>query len=204
MIHPCTELRFKNEDVGHAVYATRDIPYGTIVWTLCSLDQRITAAQRAQLPPASQLMVDFYGYIDSQRDTILCWDHGRYVNHSCAPAMMSVGQEHEIAVRDIAAGEELTCDYGTLNLLKPLECLCGHQNCRSTIDDTELSTTSLSREIDAVVAAAMRATRSVPQPLIPYMRDVAGFAALCSGDAPLPSVRLCDAGSAALIGGGAR
>ncbi len=201
MIHPNTELRFKNDVVGYAVYATRPISLGTIVWTLCPLDQRITAAERALLPEASQHFVDYFGYVDGDGDFILCWDHGRFVNHSCAPTMMAIGQEHEIAVRDIAAGEELTCDYGTLNLVEPLDCLCGHVECRGTIGTSELSTSGLSQRTDDAVREAMCFANLVEQPLVPYMIDSRRFLAMTTGALKLPSVRLSDAsGTLALAG----
>jgi uncharacterized protein len=201
VIHPSTELRYKSDVVGYAVYATRPIPRGTVVWTLCPLDQRITASERALLPATSQRFVDYFGYVDGDGDFILCWDHGRFVNHSCVPTMMAIGQEHEIAVRDIAAGEELTCDYGTLNLVEPLGCLCRHAECRGTIGTSELGSTSLAQITDDAVAAAIRFASRVDQPLVPYMIDAERFRAMAAGTIELPSVRLCDA-SSAVVGTG--
>ena len=37
MIHPSTELRFINDEIGYGVVATRFIPKGTIVWALTNL-----------------------------------------------------------------------------------------------------------------------------------------------------------------------
>lgn len=48
----------------------------------------------------------------------LVGDHDRYMNHSNNPnvAMNPDGSTTNIATRDIAAGEELTCDYETFDL----------------------------------------------------------------------------------------
>jgi uncharacterized protein len=191
MIHPATELRFKSPEIGYGVFATQPILRGTIVWTLCSLDRRVSENDRSALGPASRRELELYAYIDSDGDSILCWDHGRYVNHSCEPSMLSVGFEHEIAIRDLAVGEELTCDYGTLNLLSPLACSCGSADCRRVIGGDELNNTDLATHIDIRVADALGAAAGVDQPLVAYMQNPELFLLVCNGAAGAPSVRLC-------------
>src|SRR5882762_139189 len=119
MIHPHTELRFAGPHIGWGVFATRPIPRGTITWALDALDQRFTDAQIAALPTAARQQLDIYSFINSHGLHVLCWDHARFVNHSCAANCLSVGYDFELAIRDIAAGEELTDDYGTFNLTTP-------------------------------------------------------------------------------------
>ena len=41
-------------------------------------------------------------------DFVFCWDFGRYMNHSCAPASRGIGDAFEIAVRDIQRIETWT------------------------------------------------------------------------------------------------
>ena len=50
---------------------------------------------------------------------MLCWDNGRYVNHSFKSNCISTAYDFEIAVRDIQKGEELSDDYGYLNVTEP-------------------------------------------------------------------------------------
>lgn len=169
MIHPDTELRFKNSTVGYGVFATRPIPRGTIVWTLCALDHRISPTQHATFANPYLEIIDRYAYIDAVGDFILCWDHGRYINHSCAPSMLCVGEELEIAVRDLSPGDELTCEYGTLNLLEPMGCNCGEPNCRGTISTANML--DIADQQDQQAAEAVREFRKVPQPLLPFVRD---------------------------------
>src|SRR5881296_1655598 len=38
MIHPDTELHFVDPEIGYGVFATKPIPRGTVIWTLCELD----------------------------------------------------------------------------------------------------------------------------------------------------------------------
>ena len=60
-------------------------------------------------------------------------DPSNYGNHSCDPNIASVGDE-KFALRDIAAGEELTIDYV---LLSPktwsMKCNCGAKNCTGIV-----------------------------------------------------------------------
>ena len=133
MIHPDTELRFISDAIGYGVFATRPIPRGTVVWTLCRFDRIFTPAEAAALLPAYQQVLARYGYIDAAGDYVLCWDAGRYVNHGCEPSMLGVGAEVEIAVRDIQTGDHVTCEYGGLNLTNPMPCRCGSPRCRGTM-----------------------------------------------------------------------
>lgn len=52
---------------------------------------------------------------------MLCWDIARFVNHSFNSNCLSTPYDFEIAVRDIHPGEQLTDDYGYLNVNEPFE-----------------------------------------------------------------------------------
>lgn len=58
-----------------------------------------------------------------------------YVNHSCDPNGGLSGQIGLVAMRDIAAGEEITFDYATSDSTDYDEftCECGSPNCRGVI-----------------------------------------------------------------------
>ena len=187
MIHPATELRFINPEIGCGVFAREAIPRGTILWVLCDLDMIFTSAEVAAFPPSYQPIFERYAYTDNEGRFILCWDHGRFVNHSCDPSMLPVTNYFEIAVRDIAAGEEITCEYATLNQIEPMECHCGAAGCRGVVGDGDLLT--LWPDLDRRVAATLPHSRRVAQPLLPFVRDAAPFWALVDGRAPLPSCR---------------
>jgi hypothetical protein len=163
MVHPDTELRFVNPTLGWGVFATRPIPRGTIVWALDVLDQHFSAAQVAAMPDYARAQLEKYSYVDGRGERILCWDHARFFNHSCDANCLSVGYEFELAVRDIAAGEELTDDYGTLNPAEPFPCACGVDGCRTQVlPDDHLrhgdKWNRLGREAFFLI-------RTVPQPL---------------------------------------
>ena len=57
----------------------------------------------------------------------------QYTNHSCAPNafIRRIHKRVEIyALRNIAPGEEITCDYGETQHEGTLPCRCGAPNCR--------------------------------------------------------------------------
>ena len=57
-----------------------------------------------------------------------------YTNHSCEPNIALQGQIVFVAMRDVAAGEELTHDWATTDDLDyEIACRCGSKSCRGTI-----------------------------------------------------------------------
>jgi hypothetical protein len=57
-----------------------------------------------------------------------------YTNHSCEPNIAIQGQIALVAMRDIAADEELTHDWATTDDLDyEMQCNCGSPSCRGTI-----------------------------------------------------------------------
>jgi hypothetical protein len=185
LIHPDSELRFISSAIGYGLVATRLIPAGSITWVGDPLDQIITPAKLDALPPLLSRQVHRYSYLNGRGHRILCWDHGRFVNHSCAAACLSPGFDFEIAVRDIAPGGEITDDYGTLNLEEPFECLCGEASCRGQIlpDDPDRH----AAEWDARIARAFPAIASVEQPLWDLVHEKAAVTKVLEGEMKLPS-----------------
>jgi hypothetical protein len=121
MIHPHTEIRFINEKIGYGVVATKFIPKGTITWALDKFDRIFTLDQIKSMEPVYQNIMDIYSYRSPEGKYILCWDNARFVNHSSNSNCITTAYEFEIAVRDIHPGEELTDDYGYLNVEEPFE-----------------------------------------------------------------------------------
>lgn len=57
-----------------------------------------------------------------------------YINHSCEPNVGMEGSTIMVAMRDIAAGEELCLDYAMIfSHDKSFECKCGKTTCRQKI-----------------------------------------------------------------------
>ncbi len=187
MIHPDTELFDAGPSHGLGVRATAPIPAGTITWTLCALDRVMSPAAVSRLPRTYRPFVQHFAYRDHEGYYVLCWDAGRYVNHSCHANSRGLGQWSQVAVRDIAAGEELTCDYGECNLDEPMACACGWRGCRGEARAEDLL--RLADDWDREVFRAVSRARGVKQPLEPYFRHGAGMTAILEGRVPPPSVR---------------
>ena len=62
MMHPDTEVRFINEELGYGVVATRFIPKGTITWVQDELDHIYSPVQVEKMRPELQQMVDKYSF----------------------------------------------------------------------------------------------------------------------------------------------
>ena len=57
-----------------------------------------------------------------------------FINHSCEPNVGLAGNIVLRAMRDVAAGEELTTDYCLFDVsTPPMECRCGTPSCRKVI-----------------------------------------------------------------------
>ena len=187
MLHPDTELRFVSDTIGYGVFATRRIPRGTITWARDPLDQTFTTAQIAALPAIPRQVLGKYGFVDPAGDVVLCWDHGRFVNHSCAATCLSPGHQFELAVRDIEAGEELTDDYATLNLELGFPCACGSPACRRQVTPEDCLT--LAERWDQEVAAAYPSLGAVEQPLWDLVAERELVEEELSGRRPIASCR---------------
>ncbi len=162
MIHPHTELRFIDDAIGFGVFATAPIPRGTVVWVRDPLDRELPPDEVARLPRPVLERAEKYCYRNRLGHYILCWDHTRFVNHSFTANCVTTPYHLEIAVRDIAAGEQITNDYGTLNIVEPFEAFDeGHH--RTVIYPDDLA--KYHAEWDAALANAFPALAEVEQPL---------------------------------------
>lgn len=163
MIHPHTELRFINEEIGFGVFATKLIPKGTITWALDELDQKLEPEFVNLTSSFCQKVLKKYAYRNQDGLYILCWDLGRYVNHSFHANCMGTAYEFEVAIRDIYPGEELTDDYGTLNIEEPFACIPQEGTERKIVYPDDLL--YYHEEWDHQVLEASRNFEQVEQPL---------------------------------------
>ncbi len=189
MIHPHTTIAQINPTIGLGVVATTFIPRGTISWVLDPLDRVLSPAAVERLGPSYATMFNTYAYQDVAGNAILCWDHARFVNHSCRPAMLSPVANFEIAVRDIHPGEQLTDDYGTLNLTEPMPCSCGEPGCRGEVRPDDYATQA--DAWDHAIRVAFEDVGRVAQPLEHLLkgRDRRFLQQALAGRVPLPTVR---------------
>lgn len=162
VIHPATELRRTDRAIGYGVTATAPIPRGTITWVRDPLDQRFAPPSVARMAELLRAALERYCYRELDGAYVLCWDHARFNNHSCQPSCRTVG-DFDIAVRDIAAGEELTIEYATINVLQTFDCRCGAPACRGSVRPGDAR--EYGERWDVEILEAARLTPAVPQPL---------------------------------------
>lgn len=113
---------------GRGVFASRPIRAGEtlIDWSECT--HMLTPVEAAQLPDEERR---YLSVIDGQH--IQFSPPARFVNHSCEPNAR--GRDGaDVALRDIAAGEEITVDYAAENVPDlDIACRCGAANCRKSV-----------------------------------------------------------------------
>ncbi len=129
---PKAEVRL-SPIAGAGVFAREPIPQHELVafWA----GHAITYAEVLALPPeVSELSVQVWF------DTFLGPTRGEEIeavdrmNHSCEPNCGVRGSVALVARRDIAAGEELTFDYGTTDAVGlRMQCKCGTPSCRGLV-----------------------------------------------------------------------
>ena len=165
MVHPQTELRLSKAEIGLGLFATHTIPCGTITWARDPLDQVIPMSKWLKLPPLLQADIERHTWRNEDGNAVLCWDLARFVNHSCNPNCLSTALGFEIAVRDIAAGEELTNDYANLGMYEHerLQCHCGFSACRGLIEPADAA--RLKFQWSGAIESAWRNLLCVEQPL---------------------------------------
>lgn len=167
MLHPATKLSLFGSSLGTGVVATERIPRGSIVWVQDPLDRLLDPELVGRFPRLLKAAVHNHGYFDREGRIVLCWDHARYINHSCEPNCLSPGYGFELAIRDIEPGEQLTNDYLTLNLVCDFTCACGHPSCRGEIHGADAR--DLVKKWDAQIAGALPAVAHLSQPLMTLM-----------------------------------
>ena len=103
---------------GIGVFALAPVARGQAVWQFQQgLDMEFSPDIVEGLPAHVQTFFSHYGYLDRNvKRIILCFDDARFVNHSDTPNVATDYAQDayglDAALRDIAAGEELTMDYG--------------------------------------------------------------------------------------------
>ena len=124
---------------GFGLYAIRPIKAGEVIWKGEERMQRVTTLSNveANWPEKDRETFRRYAYPVSD-EVFIFWsaDPSEWApqNHSCSPNTAFSGLDI-IALRDIAAGEELTLDYSSFYdvHMEPFECHCGSPDCRGRI-----------------------------------------------------------------------
>lgn len=188
MMHPDTELRFVSDEIGVGVFATKFIPKGTIVWILDDLDMILDEEYVESLEEARREIIYKYAYQNNEGQYILCWDLGRYVNHSFHPNCVATAYEFELAARDIYPGEQLTCDYATLGDDEPFDCVPEEGTFRTRVMPDDYL--YFYQEWDEMAKEAFQCFNLVEQPLKHLIKQefIDKVKAVAEGREPLDTV----------------
>ena len=99
---------------GVGVFTAEPISKGTVTWSFDPMfDRLIPLADYNSAQPLMRDFLDKYCYPWSDKPGFLIFetDNGRFMNHSEMPNLDFSESGGSRALRDIAAGEELTCNY---------------------------------------------------------------------------------------------
>ncbi|MBU3948303.1 MAG: SET domain-containing protein [Proteobacteria bacterium] len=190
MIHPDTELRLINDEIGYGVVATGFIPKGTITWVLDKLDRVFSPSEITEYPTPYQDAVSKYCFRNKSGNYVLCWDSTRFVNHSFNPNCMTTAYDLEISIRDIKAGEQITNDYGCFNIIRSFR-PSDEGKRRKIVYPDDLA--KYYRLWDKKLLSAFRRIKKVDQPLINLI-SVDLWSTCCrisSGDEEMLSILNC-------------
>ncbi len=99
------------------LHAAAPVPKGTAIWRFQSgFDHDFSPEQFASLPVIARDHVRWYCFVSKiDGHVILSGDHACFINHADSPNTGAPdhlsGPVTTVALRDIAEGEEITCDY---------------------------------------------------------------------------------------------
>ena len=188
MLHPDTELKFVSNEIGYGIFASALIPKGTITWVKDDLDRVIPKETLSKMTQANLENLLKYSYRNSQGNYVFCWDLTRYVNHSYKPNSMLTAMGFEIAIRDILPGEEMTNDYGTLNIIESFECANGPSLERERVCPDDLS--RFHAVWDDQIQAAFAHISELIQPLNGFLttQQLQDISLIESGNMVIPTV----------------
>lgn len=190
MIHPDTELRFINDIIGYGVVAKKFIPKGTITWVQDDLDQVYNPEDIKKINPVMLDYLDTYCFTNNKGQKVLCWDNAKFVNHSFNSSCMSTAYDFEIAIRDIHPGEQLTDDYGYLNVEEPFEAEDEGNERKVVYPDDVLH---YYKQWDKSIIDNLQAIEQVSQPLKKFIprENWDEFSKVLLGESELRSIKTC-------------
>ena len=163
---------------GSGIIALRDIPAGTAVWWPCPRCTVLTVAEQVDAPENVLRWIGEFGYRRADGALITPCGGAFLFNHSCDAAVLDAGLSAGVAVRDIAKGEEVACDYRGFRYEDPWEflCDCGSPDCvgplRSTRGEPPAALAAMWSER---LQRALTVAASVPQETTILSGDIHGW-----------------------------
>jgi hypothetical protein len=120
-------------EVGRGLFATRPFRPGDLILRLAG--PRFDRNDPIHLTEAGANLLQ-----TGRRSYILLLPPGVFANHSCDPNAGIVANRRLVAIRPIAAGEEIRYDYSTTmdEDFWTMACRCGAAGCRGVVTDFRL------------------------------------------------------------------
>lgn len=102
---------------GLGVYSSQNIEEGTLIWSFQNgFDKRMSEDEYNALEDGLKDYLENYSYRSLLDDQIyIPFDNDRYMNHSFHANTVFKADGNFYAARDIAAQEEITCNYKEFN-----------------------------------------------------------------------------------------
>ncbi|MEZ4744220.1 MAG: SET domain-containing protein [Bdellovibrionota bacterium] len=169
MIHPNIQLRWLSDAKGYGLIAIKSIPAGSITFAQDPLDIAIPTSSHLLEDQRIKKYIEKYAFLNSDDEFVISWDNGKYMNHCCHANTLTTGYGFEIAIADIAEGEEVTDDYGIFTIRHHMEISCSKENCRGkiSIEDFDRCLPCW----DEKVMKALKLFNIVDQPLKEFIND---------------------------------
>lgn len=163
MLHPKTQLRYIDDNVGYGIFATELIPKGTITYVTDPLEIEIKESELQKYPIEILQQIEKYSYRNEQGTRIVSWDFAKYINHCCQCNSMSTAYGFEIALRDIQTDEQITDEYGLMNPTEDMTLSCNVPTCRKKLSPKDID--KYYPQWDQQVQEALQFFNQVDQPL---------------------------------------
>ncbi|MEZ4883513.1 MAG: SET domain-containing protein [Chitinophagales bacterium] len=167
MIHPQTSLRYINDVVGYGVFAKAFIPKGTVIQAHDALEIEIPEVVYEQYDASIKQYAQKYAYINAEGTRVVSWDFAKYTNHCCDSNTLCTGYGFDLVIRDIEEGEEITCEYGPLNVETEMPLECARPGCRGLYSPTDFE--KYHSVWDEKIKNALVHFREVEQPLLVFL-----------------------------------
>lgn len=104
----------KSEIEGVGVFAAEAVKKGEVISRFePEFDRLVPVGEYIAAPPHLKALLDRYAFPHPHKSDFIVYevDNSRFMNHSLDPNTDYSNFEAGVALRDIAAGEELTCNY---------------------------------------------------------------------------------------------
>lgn len=137
MLHPALVASGDDSIHGVCLVTTQPIREGEAVWELD--EPTYTWKEIESWPRERRQAFDWYGFQCGVDQYSLPEGLSREMNHCCDPNTSWSNATTLVALRDIAAGEEITYDYSTSDIdnVFEMECRCGSPRCRGTVTNRD-------------------------------------------------------------------